>query len=60
MTDAEQILAATKVILVVDWPSRDVPDSLVRAGFTVIVRGGPGLEDYRRYELRGDDVVAGP
>jgi predicted CoA-binding protein len=60
MTDAEQILADTKVILVIDWPSRDVPDSLVRAGYTVIVHGGPGPQDYRRYELSGDEVVAGP
>jgi predicted CoA-binding protein len=60
MIAAAEILAETKVVLVVDWPSRDVPDSLVRAGFTVIVHGGPGPRDYRRYELNGNDVVAGP
>jgi len=28
MTEAEQILAAADSVLVVDWPSSDVPDAL--------------------------------
>jgi predicted CoA-binding protein len=47
-------------VLVVDWPSRDVPDALVRGGFTVVVHGGPGAEDYAAYELDGGDVVVRP
>jgi hypothetical protein len=34
------------VVLVIDWPSRDVADALVRAGFDVVVHDGPGPEDY--------------
>ena len=30
-----------RTILLADWPSADVPRSLVEAGFRVIVKGGP-------------------
>ena len=50
---AEDILRATKTILVVDWPSRDVPATLVRAGYDVVVRGGPARDHYSTYV--GDD-----
>jgi predicted CoA-binding protein len=55
--EAERILRAADSILVVDWPSRDVPDSLARAGFTVVVHGGPGPEDYSVYEVIDDEVA---
>jgi CoA binding domain len=58
MVDAAQLLADTDTVLVIDWPSRDVPDTLARRGYTVIVRGGPGPEDYAAHELVGDQVVA--
>ena len=41
----------------VDWPSPDVPASFVRAGWNVVVRGGPGPADYSAYELYGGEVV---
>ncbi len=41
-----EILQAVETVLVTDWPSRDVPEALVRAGFHVVVHGGPGPEDY--------------
>jgi hypothetical protein len=50
-------LRQSHTVLVVDYPSRDVPDALARTGFTVTVHGGPGPEDYRDYEFHGDDVV---
>jgi hypothetical protein len=34
-----------QTILVIDWPSKEVPETLARAGFRVVVRGGPGPED---------------
>ena len=37
MTQVEPILAMARTVVVVDWPSRDVPDTLARAGFTVLV-----------------------
>lgn len=55
---AREILQPVRTILVIDWPSKDVPESLARAGFEVIVRGGPGPEDFSAYELKGDAVVA--
>jgi len=57
MPTSKQILESIKTILVIDWPSKDVPESLVRAGFEVIVRGGPGPEDFSAYALEGDAVV---
>jgi hypothetical protein len=42
----KEILKTANTILVIDWPSKDVPESLARAGFQVIVKGGPGPGDY--------------
>jgi predicted CoA-binding protein len=39
-----------KTILIIDWPSIDVPESYARGGYKVIVKGGPGPEDYSGYE----------
>lgn len=58
MTEPEQILRAATVVLVVDYPSRAVPEALARAGFQVVVRGGPGPDQYTAYELDGGEVVA--
>ncbi len=58
MSDATDTLRATSSVLIIDWPSRDVPDSLARAGYIVTVKGGPGPDDYSAYELREGEVVA--
>ena len=55
--DPQAILENARIVLVIDWPSQDVPESLTRAGFEVLVKGGPGLEDYRAYELKDGEVV---
>jgi predicted CoA-binding protein len=57
VTDAADVLKRTESILLIDWPSRDVPDTLARAGFRVTSQEGPGVEDYNAYELIGDEVV---
>jgi predicted CoA-binding protein len=57
MTDVESVLAGARTFLVVDWPTRDVPDTLARAGYGVVVHGGPGPEDYTAYELVDGEVV---
>jgi predicted CoA-binding protein len=54
MTDAAALLRATKIVLLVDWPSRDVPDTLARGGFTVVSNDGP--DEYNAYEVVGDEV----
>src|ERR1700736_2320613 len=57
MTTAEDILRATSSVLLVDWPTRDVPDTLARAGYDVTVKGGPAPDDYSVYEVVDDQVV---
>jgi predicted CoA-binding protein len=42
--------------MLIDWPSRDVPDSLARAGYRVVSHDGPGVEDYNAYESNGGEV----
>ena len=57
--DPKEILKNTKTVRVVDWPSKEVPELLVRPGLHVVVRGGPGPTDYSVYELNDGKVVAG-
>ena len=57
MTGADGLLRAARTILLVDWPSREVPETLVRAGFTVFVKGGPEPDDYGLRELRDGQIV---
>lgn len=56
MTDATELLGDMKTVLVIDWPSRDVPETLARHGFTVVSHEGPGPDEYDAYEADGDDV----
>ena len=55
---AKDIFEGVKSILVIDWPSREVPEQLALAGFEVIVRGGPGPQEYSSYQAKGGQVVA--
>ena len=57
---AARVLAETRSVLVIDWPSQDVPASLAFAGFTVFVKGGPGAADYAAWELDGGEPVSRP
>jgi len=52
--NAIEILRAVETVLVIDWPSKEVPELLARAGLRVAVRGGPGPEDYSIYEIKGE------
>jgi predicted CoA-binding protein len=54
MTDVAKLLAGMKTVLLVDWPSRDVPDTLARSGFTVVSNDGP--DEYNAYEMEGGEV----
>ena len=44
MTDPSELLTQTRTVLLVDWPSRDVPDTLRQAGYDVVVKGGPDVD----------------
>lgn len=52
--DGSELLAGTKTVYLVDWPSRDVPDTLARSGLTVVSSDGP--DEYHAYEVAGDAV----
>jgi len=54
MTDVAKLLAGTKTVLLIDWPSRDVPDTLARSGLTVVSNDGP--DEYNAYETQADEV----
>ncbi len=54
VTEVAKLLAGAKTVLLIDWPSRDVPDTLARRGFTVVSTDGP--EEYNAYEVEGDEV----
>ena len=57
MGDAGQILDAARTVVIVDWPTKDVPETLARAGYTVLVKGGPEPDNYQAYEVQGSQVV---
>jgi len=54
---ASRILAGCRSVLVIDWPSRDVPATLAVAGFAVTVKSGPGPTDYTAWEIAGGEPV---
>lgn len=58
MSVPADVLAAARAVLLVDYPSRVVPDTLVRAGRTVFVKSGPGPGDFTLQRLQGEEVVA--
>lgn len=60
MTAGAAVLASATTFLVVDWPTRDVPEALTRAGYRVVVRGGPAPEDHAAFEVADDEVVRRP
>ena len=54
MTDVAKLLAGTKTVLLIDWPSRDVPDTLARSGLAVVSSDGP--DEFNAYEMHGGEV----
>lgn len=54
MPEAAGPLAGVRSVVLIDWPSRDVPDALARRGLTVASNDGP--DEYNAYELVGDEV----
>jgi predicted CoA-binding protein len=57
---ADSVLRGTTTVVVIDWPSRDVPGALASAGFRVFVKSGPGAADYTLWEARDGQVVSQP
>jgi hypothetical protein len=59
-TVARRFLGEARSVLLVDWPSPDIPVALSRAGLQVWVKGGPTETDYARREMVGDECVSKP
>jgi len=57
VVNAKGILKSAETVLVIDWPSKEVPELLARAGLNAVVRGGPGPEDYSSYEVKSGEIV---
>jgi predicted CoA-binding protein len=57
MGEALSVLRQAQSVLVVDWPSEDVPHSLVRAGYRVYVKNGPRPRDYAVGQLQAQAVL---
>lgn len=55
---AETLETAERIVLV-DWPSKDVPDSLARAGLEVWVHGGPEADNWSIQEVGDDGEIVG-
>ena len=59
MTDSvepQELLRNARSILLIDWPSRDVPDTLAKSGFAVVTDAGRG-RGYVSHEFDGNAVV---
>ena len=56
MSNPTELLRQSHTILLIDWPSRDVPDALVLAGHSVVSHDGPDEDDYNIYEPGEDGV----
>jgi sugar phosphate isomerase/epimerase len=55
--NVNEILRTVDTVLVIDWPSKEVPEVLAFAGLQVVVHGGPGPEDYSACEGKNGEVV---
>ena len=56
MADAQRLLSEANTILLIDWPSRDVPDTLARHGFTVITHDDEATDAFNAYTVDGGVV----
>lgn len=57
--DLVALLRAARTVLLIDWPSREVPEVLARSGLDVDADEGP-RRGYTVYEADGDEVRTTP
>ena len=60
MTVIAELIRDSRTILLVDWPDHEVPDSLARAGYSVVSRDGESDDEYNIYELIEGEVGVRP
>ena len=51
MSNYRDLLSTSTSFLLVDWPDRDVPDTVARHGFSVVSHDGPGPNEYNAYRV---------
>ena len=54
------LLLNSTSFLLIDWPDREVPDTLARHGFSVVSQDGPGPADYNAYRASAVTVQVSP
>lgn len=57
MNDHAPALSVANDVVLHNWPSRDVPDTLVQAGIAVTVYGGPEPDDISVCELVDGEII---
>ncbi len=57
MSEAVELLRSSQSVLLIDWPSPEVPEALARAGLAVHVKNGPRPTDFAVRELQDKDVT---
>ena len=60
MSNYRDLLSTSTSFLLVDWPDRDVPDTLARHGFSVVSHDGPGPTEYNAYRVVDGSVQVRP
>lgn len=60
MTTAIEILRGARSVVIQDYPSKEIPEALTRAGLAVTIYGGPDEADVVASELVDGDVVSRP
>lgn len=56
-TTRDELLRDATSVYVLDWPSRDIPDTLARSGILTTVHGGPTPEHIDVFEVGESGVV---
>lgn len=56
VTDAVELLRSANDILLISWVTRDIPRTLVEAGFSVVSKNGPEPDNYGRAEIRDGNL----
>ncbi|MDP8905265.1 MAG: CoA-binding protein [Chloroflexota bacterium] len=59
MAEGPDLLRRATSIVLIDWPAREVPETLARRGLAVVSDDGPE-RGYSSYAVDGDDVTATP
>jgi predicted CoA-binding protein len=57
MPGIAELIRDSRTVVLIDWPDREVPDSLARAGYNVVSWDGATPEEINAYELVDGSVT---